>query len=174
MTLAALGALAGCNTFNFDTEPSGLALVGKKTFTVADVYGGGGGAVTGAGGAASAAAAQAIRDIFEQHGYVYEASGAVDFQVAAAWQYNTSANPFYTQTQMGAPPATPVNLQQITLSIVVRDDKGKDILWRAETPFPITAVSLTPDGATSLVRQALKNLPVMHPGPAPAAAASKP
>jgi hypothetical protein len=163
-----LVALAGCQGLNFGTQPTGAGLEGKRTFAVAEVYGGGGGVVTGAGDAASAAAAQAIRGIFEQHGYVEAAMGVADFQVSAAWQYNTSTNPFYGQSQLGAAPVTPVNVQQITLSIVVRDKTGNDILWRAEMPFPITAGTLTPDGAVTLVRQALKNLPEAKP------AASKP
>lgn len=162
---AVLGAVAGCDSLNLDKTPMGAGLAGKKTFIVAGVYGGG--VVTGAGGAATAAAAQAIQDIFEQHGYAYQAGGAADFQVAATWQYNMSSNPFNTQAQMGAPAVTPTNVQQITLALVVRDPTGNDILWRGVTPMPITTAILTPDGAVMLVREALKNLPQAVPAAKP-------
>jgi hypothetical protein len=161
LAVALMGALAGCNSVNLDKAPLAAGLAGKKTFTVTGIYGGG--VVTGAGGAATAAAAQAIQDIFVQHGYGYQASGPVDFLVAASWQYNMSMNPFSTQAQMNAPAVTPTNVQQITLSVVARDPTSNDLLWRGATPMPITTATLTPDGAVMLVREALKNLPVAKP-----------
>jgi len=166
LTLALIGGLAGCNSINLDKMSTSGAMTGKKTFTVASISGTG--VVSGAGGAATAAASQEIQDIFVQHGYVYEAGGAADFQVVASWLYNKSANPFNTQTQMNTPTAMPTHMQQITMSILVRDPTGSDILWRGVTPLPITAVTLTPDGAVMLVKDALRNLPDAKP------AASKP
>lgn len=158
---AMMSALAGCNSLNLDKMSTTAGLTGKKTFSEASIYGTG--MVSGAGGAATAAAAAAIEDIFVQHGYVYEAGGPADFQVVASWQYNTSMNPFSTQTQMNTPTAMPAHMQQITISILVRDPTGNDILWRGAMPLPITAVTLTPDGAIMLVKDALRNLPAAKP-----------
>jgi len=166
LTVALIGVLAGCDSLNLDKMSTTAGLTGKKTFTEATIYGTG--MVSGAGGEATAAAAQEIRDIFVQQGYVYEAGGPADFQVVASWLYNRSANPFSTQTQMNTPTAMPTHMQQITMSILVRDPTGNDILWRGVTPLPITAVTLTPDGAVMLVKDALRNLPEAT------AAASKP
>jgi hypothetical protein len=163
VVLAAAVMLAGCNSLNLNNESAADNLAGKKTFAMTNFTGGGTGVITGAGGAATAAAAQEIRAIFEQHGYVCQASGSADMTVLPAWQYSVNQNPLYIQTQIGSPPVTPETVQQLLLSVLVRDGSNGKILWHGDTPLPMAASTLTPDGARSLAQQALKNLPAMQP-----------
>jgi hypothetical protein len=165
--LILVGGVGGCDTLNFKKGMGQDPLAGKQTFSLLIVSMNGPGILTGAGSTATQAAGEAILDIFEGQGYVYQATGPADMKVIATWQYGSNMNSLYFHPQVGAAPATTAAMQHITLTIMVRDGSSDKLLWSGDTPFPVAAGALTAQSAVTLVRQGLTGLPSQRPAPTP-------
>jgi hypothetical protein len=165
--------LAGCQSSNTtadnSTSPASTtgnatqALNGKKTFTVVPAMGGGDSAITGTNGGATQTVMQVIRPDFESRGYVYQENGPADLTVTPKWIYSGSDAQQPTQVP-GAPSAISPTTREVTLNIIIKDTATDKVLWSGENPSAVLTPYLSSDVATTMVHQALRDLPLANSG----------
>jgi len=140
------------------------ALIGKKTFIIAEAEGGGHSPITGIDGGATQSAVSTIRLEFEQRGYVYQDNGPTDLVVAPKWIYddNDDSGPG-APVAPGVPSATTPTTREAQLDVIVRDGATGKVLWSEQNPTAVLTSDLSPDVAVGMAHQALSNLPAASP-----------
>jgi hypothetical protein len=100
--------------------------------------------------------AQTVREEATARGYQPQAT-APDFLIAVDWLW------FDKMVQTSQPGPGVTKIDQVSLSIVVKDTATNEILWRNPATAPIDAQSLPIETVRAMVRTAMKDFPPAQP-----------
>jgi hypothetical protein len=104
----------------------------------------------------------AVQDGLTQRGYVYQASGPVDFVVTPHWSYTDSQ----TKTDNNAPEVPSdyaSSTRQARLTLVFTDGASDTILWSSQSRKTVLTSLLSVDVAADMARSAMLTLSAANP-----------
>jgi len=137
-----------------------MAMIGKRTFTIADAVGGGHSSITGVQGGATQMVDKVLQRGMGQLGYVYQASGPADFIVTPRWEYSSEESPPVAPT---LPMEGSASTRQIHLVLVFTDTASGNVLWSKENPYAVDTSLLSADKARDMTNFILSALPAANP-----------